>query len=378
MAYDDRAQEFLDRWRRYGQAPHSETIVMNVSNSNPFLGESITVSWQAVGPCVNILINDRPYMENQALEGQFTLDIPQDLNTLTITGLCGPARVTREIKPRVIQPTIHRFAVDKNPVYLGDDFCVDWGVADATEISITLINNAETVFYRNTGQGRLQLRASKTGACRAILLAKSRHSTLSNNAQVTKEIKFHVDHRPISIDFGASANTIGIGESVRLFWRTKNANSVQLVANQGVQDVGAQGSIKISIDRVGKHEFELIAVGFAGTEKRRVSIRCEAPEVTMELAASANEIQPGDIVGLSWTVTGAAKVELESTLLKKPYRQAEGRLKFMLSTSGLFSLTATGFDGRIVTKTVAIKVKWVPDEPSIENELSMFNELFEG
>jgi len=156
------------------------------------------------------------------------------------------------------------------------------------------------------------------------------------------------------VQFTASPASIQAGQSATLTWVVENASSVSISPGPGVVDPRS-GSVAVSPAQ--NTTYTLTATSSNGTTTTAtaaVTVGAGGPggPQIIRYEASPLNVAPGAATTLSWTTNGATSVSISGVGTVMPNGSTEVRP----TATTVYTLTATGSDGRSVTAPITISV----------------------
>jgi hypothetical protein len=154
------------------------------------------------------------------------------------------------------------------------------------------------------------------------------------------------------IRFDATPNSILPGQSSTLTWLVQGATSVSI--NNGIGTVALTGSVTVS--PAATTTYTLTATGPAGNSTATATVTVGAGVNTtaqiIRFEANPVTIQPGQQSTLSWSTTGASQVSISGV----GGVTANGSTTVTPSQTTVYTLSATGSDGKTVTAPITVTV----------------------
>jgi hypothetical protein len=152
------------------------------------------------------------------------------------------------------------------------------------------------------------------------------------------------------------------GQSVKVFWATTNAKSVD-IENVG-QNLSATGQKDITVNET--TTYKLVAKGDGGVSAPTtltITVKSAAkPPVIASFKATPARIQQGDSTTLTWSTTDAQSVSIDNGVGGK---SANGSAQVSPAQSTTYNLTATGSGGTAnYTTSVTVEAKSQPAPPT--------------
>lgn len=173
-----------------------------------------------------------------------------------------------------------------------------------------------------------------------------------------------------TLTFSASPSSINAGQSVKLTWQASNATSVTITAKSGTStktlmtSKQATGSITVSPSQT--TTYQASATGSAGsTSAQSVTVNVvqtvppPAPPQITQFTANPTLVNSGQSTTLTWTTTNATSVTITPAI---PMPDQSGPLPTSgsdivpVSTTTVFSLTATGPGGTVGPQNVTVTI----------------------
>ena len=102
---------------------------------------------------------------------------------------------------------------------------------------------------------------------------------------------------PSTVSLSANPQTIQAGQSATLTWTSANADIVTM--DQGIGNVGANGSLPVSPTKT--TTYTITAVGPGGTVTSSASVTVTYPAPTVSISANPQSIQAGQSATLAWS-----------------------------------------------------------------------------
>ena len=131
---------------------------------------------------------------------------------------------------------------------------------------------------------------------------------------------------------------IGTGESAQLTWSSSNAD--QVVFNQGIGEVGGEGSLTVSPGQT--TTYIATATGPGGTVSKNVTVTVNYPKPTATLSAAPLTVKEGGSIQLSWATANADTVAISPGIGTVA---ASGTMSVSPAATTTYTLTATGQGG---------------------------------
>lgn len=179
-------------------------------------------------------------------------------------------------------------------------------------------------------------------------------SLFSMTALAEASVTYEPAKKPKVVYFLADKTEIEAGETVTLTWYVLNAAKVEITGIEKVAECEwpLMGKAEVQPERT--TTYVLTATGAGGTTSATVTVNVKekaTPAVINFFTVSENEILEGESVTLSWDVSDAVTVTLNSSEVK-----AKGSMEVTPEVTTTYVLEAVGTDGKPVSKSVTVTV----------------------
>ena len=312
------------------------TITLNGSGSYDPLGEALTYAWSQIsGPTVTI---------NNATQAVATFTAAasqsyQFLLKVTNTDGISAQATTMVTTAAPVQAQIQQFTAQPAAITSGQTTTLSWVILNATSASIS--PGVGTV-SATTGS----VAVSPTTTTTYTLTATGPSGPTTQTVQVTVGASTAQILR-----FAASPANIATGAQSTLSWTTSGATTVSI--SPGIGTVAANGSTTVS-----PASTTVYTISATGTDGKTVTAAAQVTvgAVTAQIvrfAASPNSIASGAQTTLSWSTTNATSVSISPGIGTVA---ANGSATVSPSVTTVYTISATGTDGKTVTATVQVTV----------------------
>jgi hypothetical protein len=222
----------------------------------------------------------------------------------------------------------------------GDPITYQWTQIGGTSVTLSSPTAAKTTFTAAAGQTYLfKLTVTDTGGLSSSATTRVTSVTAAQNSASV-------------VRFDATPSNIAAGQTAQLTWIVQNATSVTI--NNGVGNVALTGSTTVSPSAT--TTYTLTAVGAAGNVTATATVTVGPGTGTsaqiIRFEANPLTIQPGDQATLSWATSGATQVSISGVGSVTP----NGSTTVSPQTTTVYTLSATGSDGKTVTAPVTVTV----------------------
>lgn len=321
----------------------SETVDLVVEpRSRPLVGSS-----NLFGFTVTTRSSSDAYVSANA-SGQ--LERRPFLSTLALTILllaCVVGAGAWWVRPRPV--SIRSFQADTDTVMAGTPVTLTWDVQNLGDGSHIL---PDTLPIKGES-GNIQVKPLKT--TEFVLVARNGNSEkrMSVVVNVTPPPKAP---KPKISSFTASSRRIHTGESAMLSWEVDGA--AMMVLNPiGALNPGLDRSRQVTPDQT--TTYVLSAQGMAGeVVTKSVTITVVPPNVSIAeikgFRATPASIHSGEVANLTWSVEGAATVEIDNGV--GTGLNAKGRFDVMPTQTTVYTLRAGDARGNVVTAQATVTV----------------------
>lgn len=208
-------------------------------------GSPVTLTWKVTGDKPAITLSHHIGQDStEIVDGELTQRSgneavkpigPQTTYTLTVNtlgnegkGVSKSVTVNVNAKPAAPKPVLMELTADNTKVHVGEPVIISWKARNADSYIIDPGNYAVSGLSQT-----YTLNTQYTGDLEYTLRAVSADKRVT----ATKSIKISVVAKDVSIaeiaDFGPTKGTVYIGDSVRLHWKTRRANSVRIENDRG-------------------------------------------------------------------------------------------------------------------------------------------------
>jgi len=311
-------------------------ITLNGSGSYDPLGEALTYAWsQLAGPTVTI--NNA----NQAV-ATFTAAASQSYTfQLKVTNTDGiSAQATTLVTTAApVQAQIQQFTAQPAAITSGQTTTLSWVIQNATSATIT--PGVGTV-SATTGS----VAVSPTATTTYTLTATGPNGTTTQTVQVTVGASTAQILR-----FAASPSSIPTGGQSTLSWTTSGATTISI--SPGIGTVSANGSTTVSPATT--TTYTISATGTDGktvTAAAQVTVGAVTAQI-VRFVANPGSIATGASTTLSWSTSNATTVSISPGVGNVA---ANGSVAVSPAATTVYTISATGTDGKTVTATAQVTV----------------------
>ncbi len=245
------------------------------------------------------------------------------------------------------------FTSSAETVIRGDRLTVYWETEGAERIRISRLGEPPVFLEgEDAAQGQLVVRAESRGSV-ALMAMRAGHANAS--ASIWIEV---VEPAPFIEQFLAVPAAIGKGSKARLSWIPRYAERFEVRDEAGavVSLPGDQRELEVMPDETTTYTLTAFGAGEPDTAVATVAV---TPPPTIMLTSTSTKIQATGSVTLSWQVTDASRIRLESdfeTLLDSR-EVAPDSLKVSPHRTTIYTLTASGISGEA---SASVKVEVTP------------------
>lgn len=282
-----------------------------------------------------------------------------------------PGSVTVGAEFMLPPPVINSFTVTPEKSRAGEPVTLAWNVTGEGTISLELFQSNtdpdDAPAIDISGKGPidsivLNPSLSTTYTLRAI--TESGSTETGEGDKGDKDVTVSIGDKPEITSFTAEDTTVLAGSAVELSWTVTGTGDVALVLNDGTTDTPVTGT-KITIPAVTKDVTYTLKASSAFGEDTSSPLLIDvgvAPVFSVKPKADDDTVVSGTDVTLSWTVTGATKVELSGGELTSPrdvtLPASSKQVKPVSATSPAtrtYTVTASNDFGE-VAELIAIKI----------------------
>jgi len=235
-------------------------------------------------------------------------------------------------------PQIATFQSIPQTILEGEKANLIWAVSGAESVfispdigSVALAGNREVSPFETTTY---------------TLTARNITGTSTNSLVVTVNRKVNI------VSFEASPESIGAGGTTTLKWEVTGATNVTITPDVG--DVAPSGSREVKPG--GTITYTLTAVSGTQVLSKSIIVQVTSPPVIAQFTAYPTNIELGHSSTLSWSVSGATKVEIQPELDTVP---ASGTSVVFPNKTTVYVLTAES-DCCVVNRSLTIQVAQYP------------------
>lgn len=327
------------------------------------------LNWVTLGASI-VNITNVPGDPTLPPEGQVTVTLSETTTfTLTATndrGEFATAELTVEVLP--LLPAILSFTATPTQVRLGlppqpgDIMCPDDQAGTLLEWQVRGVDTGGAVRLTNAGSPVEVPPSGSREVCldqtTTFVLTATNSLGESASADVTVTV---LPAQPEVLSFTATPSTIRSAgnadgtatpvETSRLAWTTRNANRVILSSSLG-ENFLVEENGSMDVQPVMTTTYTLTAFGDSGQSDSVsviVNVNVVAPPVINSFEANPSMISAGGSSTLSWSTTGAVRVEISGTDGTNVADAPNGMRIVMPSSTTTYSLTAFDELGRSVT-----------------------------
>jgi hypothetical protein len=206
-------------------------------------------------------------------------------------------QVAEATLPADSSPKINSFVSSPPEIQSGQSTTLTWSILGATTVTI------DPEIGAVSGVG--------TKSVSPTVTTDYTISATNGNGTTTQKTTITVNPvKPVISSFALNPNVITAGESATLSWSVTGATRVTI--NQGVGDVALTGSKQVT--STSSVTYVLTAINTAGTVTQSVnlSVASKTTPVISGFTASPSSITAGGSSVLTWVVTGATTITIES------------------------------------------------------------------
>ena len=318
----------------YFVSSHSETYAR---------GQPIDLRWE-VDAATEVVILDRNanmfYHIPGGLGGLRMQPEKSNVYTLTASGPAG--KVEAKLPVEVRAPLrITRFSAFPDALkQSGEEVNLTWAVENAKRIDI--IDQSSGRNFENVS-GSLKVYPNQATIYTLIAYGEG-----SDNRQ---DIAVMIGTEPPRMNFAADLMSLTQpGEAIQLSWNVQNADKIRLrdVESKLVHDnLEAQGSKLVRPEKSGRYTLTANTKDNLIIEKS-LDLAVRLPAVIETFLTAPAEIPAGGTVSLSWTVSGASRVELiDQTRGETTPLELQGSLELSPTVTTNYQLRAYGGEGAV-------------------------------
>jgi hypothetical protein len=312
------------------------TITLNGSGSYDPLGEALTYAWSQIsGPTVTINNATQAVATFTAAAGQSY----QFLLKVTNTDGISAQATTMVTTAAPVQAQIVQFTAQPAAITSGQTTTLSWVIQNATSATIT--PGVGTV-SATTGS----VPVSPTTTTTYTLTATGPNGSTTQTVQVT----VGATNAQI-LRFSAGPSSIATGAQSTLSWSTSGATTLSISPTVGT--VSANGSTTVSPATT--TTYTLSATGTDGktvTAAVQVTVGAVTAQI-VRFVANPSSIATGAQTTLSWSTSNATTVSISPGVGTVA---ANGSAPVSPATTTVYTISATGADGKTVTATVQVTV----------------------
>ena len=312
------------------------TITLNGSGSYDPLGEALTYAWSEIsGPTVTINNANQAVATFTAAAGQSYTFLLKVTNT---DGISAQA-TTLVTTAAPVQAQIVQFTAQPAAITSGQTSTLSWVIQNATSASIS------------PGVGTV---SATTGSVAVSPTATTTYTLTATgpNGSTTQTVQITVGATSAQIlRFSASPNSIASGGQSTLSWSTSGATTISISPTVGT--VSANGSTTVSPATT--TTYTISATGTDGktvTAVAQVTVGAVTAQI-VRFAANPSSIATGASTTLSWSTSNATSVSISPGIGTVA---ANGSAPVSPAATTVYTLTATGTDGKTVTAFVQFTV----------------------
>ncbi len=221
---------------------------------------------------------------------------------------CGTEDGPPTTPPTKLPASIQSFSASSMRVAAGQSVVLSYTVLDATSVRIDASGSMEPVLAPTSMLTGMVSTPAIDVATTFTLTASD--GTTTKTASLTIEVLPPEAVRVTS--FEAAPSMIEAGQTATLEWETANAETVRIVDDRGLvvlDPAPASGSRTVTPTITTTYELTALGVGGPIVRTATVSVRRPSP-VIGSFVAAPNTIERGERTTLSWTVTGAMRIEV--------------------------------------------------------------------
>jgi hypothetical protein len=271
-------------------------------------------------------------------------------------------------------PTLDVFSADKKEIMLGESVTIEWRASQNSK-SVRVVAGKD-VFENLETRGTQEYTPTETGSIEISGYAISgEQQSASKVVQVFVKAKPKVPE-PVIRSFKLEPTKVQLGEPVIVKFEVNESVTKATLWPQGLTLDPKVGQAQFTPTNTGVLTYKIVVENSEGKRAEQEA------KITVEKASQARILvltsdpasldSAGGVSRISWTVTGAAIVELSfvDDVGNKVKNSVEPQSSYdaSLTKSTTFTLTATDAEGLITTKTIRVEVKpkEAPSDPDAE------------
>jgi len=283
------------------------TITFQAKDGRIDYGGSTELTWTTTGATA-VRISDGDEVIHQEGEPIGALTVSPSRTTSYRLVATGPGGEREQTVTVEVAPVLYVFTADvTDPVHVGTSVTLRWETSGAEAVTVSNVEG----FVHDAPAAELDRGevSAPVGASGRFLL-----TILRGSIEVSSEAVVHLDSTPVVLSFSADPPAVTITGTVVLSWRTAGAISSSIEAIPGgylvLQHQEDEGTVEAWVAE--DTRFVLTATGPRGEIATSELEVAALPEPTIgSFAASPGRVGRGEEFLLSWTTTGASRVELE-------------------------------------------------------------------
>lgn len=283
-----------------------ECTFLTASATDIAPGQAVTLSWKTVN-ATGISIDNGVGSVSPVAAGSTVVHPTSDTTyTATVTGANGSVHCSAPVRIRTVTSSVEcvAFTASVTDINPGDAVTLAWQTRNATGISID--NGIGPV--TPVASGTIVVRPTQDTTYVATVTGAS--GTVHCSAPVHMRT---VQTLPKCVAFTGTPYEINPGDAVTLAWQTENATSITI--DQGVGSVTPVDAGSTVVHPTANTTYTATVANASG------SVQCAAPVKIkpgtsnggkcVQLTASAQTINPGDTVTLTWATSNATSVSID-------------------------------------------------------------------
>lgn len=271
-------------------------------------------------------------------------------------------------------PTLDVFTATPNEVMLGGSINLEWR-ASSNSKSVRIVAGKE-VYENLDTRGVLEVTPKEAGTLEISGFGVTGEKQSAPKTVLIKVLPRPIVPEPVIRSFKLEPGKISLGDTVTVKFEVNEAVTKATLWPQGLNLDPRVGEAQFVPTTTGTLTCRLVVENSEG--KRTENEAKIVVEKASQARILAFEMEPpqldsaGGVSRLSWTVTGAAIVELsyvDDTGVKQKMKvDDQSTFDASLTKTTSFTLTATDAEGLTTSKTVKVEVKPKPDNPPDDPE----------
>ena len=223
--------DFFTIWADQGEFPELDQLDFTVSQDHPILGTFIKLKWSGTGALSNVDIykDDQPLLLEQPRSGSYRLAI-ETPDTFELIATFGTTSKRITVSPKVEQPIISRFSVDRHTVELNNKLNLKWRTRHAE--TVWLVRPDGTREPVNVSGDMLIDGPSSPAVTHYQLIATNMIDIQTDQAVEIKWI-----YPKVFSCLSTSSKVVGLGEAIEITWKVENAREYWLEASQDKESI---------------------------------------------------------------------------------------------------------------------------------------------